>query len=123
VGVDDAARVIQVFDVPRPRCRSAALVCVIGSTTLKYHLSAVDELHAWLLAGRLGRTGRGRREQTGGRRHGRSLGTLGDEPGRWLVRTQKGLPGAIRDVPPPLLEALGLAEVTHDARNNKMRAL
>jgi hypothetical protein len=24
---------------------------------------------------------------------------------------------------PPLLEALGLAEVTHDARNNRMRAL
>jgi hypothetical protein len=23
---------------------------------------------------------------------------------------------------PPLLEALGLAEVTHDARNNRMRA-
>ena len=25
--------------------------------------------------------------------------------------------------PPPLLEALGLAELTHDARNNKMRAI
>jgi len=24
---------------------------------------------------------------------------------------------------PPLLEALGLAEVTHDARNNRMRAV
>jgi len=24
---------------------------------------------------------------------------------------------------PPLLEELGLAEVTHDARNNRMRAL
>jgi hypothetical protein len=24
---------------------------------------------------------------------------------------------------PPLLEALGLAEVTHDARNNRMRAM
>jgi len=24
---------------------------------------------------------------------------------------------------PPLLEALGLAELTHDARNNRMRAL
>jgi hypothetical protein len=27
-----------------------ALVCVVGSTTLKYHLSAVDDLHVWLLA-------------------------------------------------------------------------
>jgi hypothetical protein len=24
---------------------------------------------------------------------------------------------------PPLLEALGLAELTHDARNNKMRSI
>ena len=26
-----------------------ALVCQVGSTTLRYHLSAVDDLHAWLL--------------------------------------------------------------------------
>jgi hypothetical protein len=26
-----------------------ALVCVVGSTTLKYHLSAVNDLHAWLV--------------------------------------------------------------------------
>jgi hypothetical protein len=27
-----------------------ALVCQVGSTTLKYHLSAIDDLHAWLVA-------------------------------------------------------------------------
>lgn len=26
-----------------------ALVCQVGSTTLRYHLSAVEDLHAWLL--------------------------------------------------------------------------
>lgn len=25
-----------------------ALVCQVGSTTLRYHVSAVDDLHAWL---------------------------------------------------------------------------
>ena len=25
-----------------------ALVCQVGTTTLKYHLSAIDDLHAWL---------------------------------------------------------------------------
>lgn len=25
-----------------------ALVCQVGSTTLKYHLRAIDDLHAWL---------------------------------------------------------------------------
>ncbi|WP_337248053.1 DUF6855 family protein [Pseudarthrobacter sp. ATCC 49987] len=27
-----------------------ALVCQIGSTTLKYHLSAIEDLHHWLTA-------------------------------------------------------------------------
>ena len=101
-----------------------ALVCVVGSTTLKYHLSAIDDLHAWLVAqGRLGRLGRGGREQAGRRRHGRSVGPIVDQSGRRLVRTAQGLPRTIRDVSPPFARSLGLAEVTHDARNNQMRAL
>ena len=26
------------------------LICQVGSTTLKYHLSAIEDLHAWLVA-------------------------------------------------------------------------
>ena len=36
---------------------------------------------------------------------------------------KKGLRGRFGVYMPPLLEALGLAEVTHDAKNNKMRAI
>ena len=36
---------------------------------------------------------------------------------------KKGLRGRFGVYLPPLLEALGLAEVTHEARNNQMRAL
>ena len=36
---------------------------------------------------------------------------------------RKGYRGRFGMYLPPLLEALGLAEVTHDPRNNKMRAL
>ena len=36
---------------------------------------------------------------------------------------KKGLRGRFGVYLPPLLEALGLAEVTHEARNNEMRAL
>ena len=36
---------------------------------------------------------------------------------------KKGLRGRFGMYMPPLLEALGLAEVTHDAKNNRMRAL
>ena len=35
---------------------------------------------------------------------------------------KKGLRGRFGVYMPPLLEALGLAELTHDAKNNKMRA-
>ena len=33
-----------------PESDPPALVCVVGSTTLKYHLSAIEDLHAWLVA-------------------------------------------------------------------------
>lgn len=36
---------------------------------------------------------------------------------------RKGYRGRFGMCLPPLLEALGLAEVTHDSRNNKMRAM
>jgi hypothetical protein len=35
---------------------------------------------------------------------------------------KKGLRGRFGVYMPPLLETLGLAEVTHDAKNNRMRA-
>lgn len=36
---------------------------------------------------------------------------------------KKGLRGRFGVYMPPLLEALGLAELTHHARNNRMRAI
>ncbi len=36
---------------------------------------------------------------------------------------KKGLRGRFGMYIPPLMEALGLAEVTHDPRNNKMKAI
>jgi hypothetical protein len=36
---------------------------------------------------------------------------------------RKGYRGRFGMYLPPLLEALGLAEVTHDSRNNRMRAM
>ena len=42
---------------------------------------------------------------------------------RWrLVRLQEGSAG-VRNYVPPVLEAIGLAEVEHNARNNRMRAV
>jgi hypothetical protein len=45
----------------------------------------------------------------------------GNPAGGWYG-LRKGYRGRFGMYLPPLLEALGLAEVSHDARNNKMRA-
>lgn len=50
-------------------------------------------------------------------------GRSADNPvGGWYGQ-KKGLRGRFGMYLPPLLEALGLAELEHNARNNRMRAL
>jgi hypothetical protein len=46
-----------------------------------------------------------------------------DNPVGGWYGLRKGYRGRFGMYLPPLLEALGLAELTHDARNNRMRAL
>lgn len=101
-----------------------ALVCQVGSTTLRYHLRAVDDLHSWLLEQGdwvdLGAADEKKEAKAGtveawGRDEGNPVG------GWYGLR--KGYRGRFGMYLPPLLEALGRAELTHDARNNKVRAL
>ncbi len=77
-----------------------ALVCQVGSTTLKYHLRAVEDLHAWLAEQGdwvdLGAADEGKEAKAGTvEAWGRSTG----EPRRWLVRAAQGLPRPLRHVP------------------------
>ena len=46
-----------------------------------------------------------------------------DNPVGGWYGLKKGLRGRFGNYVPPVLEALGLAEVEHNARNNRMRAL
>jgi hypothetical protein len=100
------------------------LVCQVGSTTLKYQLRAIDDLHAWL-------KGQGDWVPLGAADEGKpaadgtveAWGRSPDNPVGGWYGLRKGYRGRFGMYMPPLLEALGLAEVTHDARNNKMRAL
>lgn len=101
-----------------------ALVCQVGSTTLTYRLAAIDDLHAWLLA-------RGDWVDLGAADEGKSVkdGTVeawgrseANPVGGWYG-LRKGYRGRFGMYLPPLLEALGLAELTHDARNNRMKAI
>ncbi|MBI3244854.1 MAG: hypothetical protein HYZ49_21455 [Chloroflexi bacterium] len=101
-----------------------ALVCVVGKTELRYHLRCLEDLRAMLKA-------RGDWMPLGGADEQKPAaeGTVeawGRSPknpvGGWYG-LKKGLRGRFGVYVPPLMEALGLAEVEHNPKNNRMRAL
>ena len=107
-----------------PGADPPALVVVVGKTELRYRLEAIEDLHAMLDgARRLDRARQRRRAEARRRRHRRGLGALAENPVGGWYGLKKGLRGRFGNYVPPVLEALGLAEVEHNARNNRMRAL
>jgi hypothetical protein len=103
---------------------SATLVCVVGKTTLGYQLRAIEDLHAMLKA-------RGDWVPLGSADEQKLAvdGTVeawarsqSNPVGGWYG-TKKGLRGRFGMYMPPLMEALGLAELEHNPRNNRMRAI
>ena len=100
-----------------------ALVCQVGSTQLKYHLRAIDDLHAMLrVHGDWLPLGAADEQKAAAEGTVEAWGrSEGNPVGGWYG-LRKGYRGRFGMYLPPLLEALGLAELTHDARNNRMRA-
>ena len=101
-----------------------ALVCVVGKTELRYDLRCLEDLHAMLKAHGdwmpLGSADEQKAPTEGTvEAWGRSL----ENPVGGWYGLKKGLRGRFGMYIPPLMEALGLAEVEHNARNNRMRAL
>lgn len=107
-----------------PDAEPAALVCQVGSTTLRYRLRAVDDLHAWLLEQGdwvpLGAADENKAAPDGSVE---AWGRSADNPVGGWYGLRKGYRGRFGMYLPPLLEALGRAELTHDARNNRVRGL
>ncbi len=100
------------------------LVCQVGSTTLKYQASAIDDLHAWLSAkGDWVDLGAADESKTPAEGTVEAWGRDGSNPVGGWYGLRKGYRGRFGMYLPPLLEHLGRAELTHDARNNRMRAL
>lgn len=99
------------------------LVCTVGATVLHYDYRAIQDLHAmlkkhgdWMELG-----SKDEKQET-------APGTVEDwarsskNPlGGWYG-LKKGFRGRFAMYMPPLMEALGLAEVEHNPRNNRMRA-
>jgi hypothetical protein len=100
-----------------------ALVCQVGTTTLRYHLRAIEDLHAWLVAqGDWVLLGAADEKKPAAPGTVEAWGRSADNPlGGWYG-LRNGYRGRFAMYLPPLLEVLGLAEVTHEPRNNKMRA-
>jgi hypothetical protein len=100
-----------------------ALVCQVGSTTLRYHLRAVEDLHTWLVAqGGWVLLGAADEKKPAADGTVEAWGRSADNPVGGWYGLRSGYRGRFGMYLPPLLELLGLAEVTHDPRNNSMRA-
>lgn len=101
-----------------------ALVCHVGSTTLSYHLRAIDDLAAWLRRkGDWVPLGAADEQKAAPDGTVEAWGRSDANPVGGWYGLRKGYRGRFGMYLPPLLEALGLVELTHDPRNNQVRAL
>jgi hypothetical protein len=107
-----------------PDADPPALICTVGTTELRYHLRAIEDLHAMLQEHGdwmpLGNADEQKPAKEG------TVEAWARDPsnpvGGWYG-LKKGLRGRFGNYVPPVLEAMGLAEVEHNARNNRMRAI
>ena len=100
-----------------------ALVVQVGATQLRYALAAIEDLHAMLKArGDWVALGGADEQKPAAAGTVEAWGRAADNPlGGWYG-LKKGLRGRFGVYVPPVLEALGLAEVEKLPRNNRMRA-
>jgi hypothetical protein len=100
------------------------LVCQVGKTTLTYQARATDDLHAMLVeAGDWVPLGGADEQKPAPAGSVEAWGRSEENPVGGWYGLKKGLRGRFGVYIPPLMEALGLAEVEHNPRNNRMRAL
>ena len=99
------------------------LVCQVGTTKLTYLARAIDDLHAellrrddWVVLGAADESKDAAADtvEAWGRWEGNPVGG-------WYGQ-RRGYRGRFGMYLPPLLEALGLVELEHNARNNRVRA-
>jgi len=101
-----------------------ALVCVVGKTELRYQLRAIDDLHAMLKEqGDWIPLGSADEQKPAADGTVEAWGRSPKNPVGGWYGMKKGLRGRFGMYMPPLLEALGMAEVEHNPKNNRMRAV
>ena len=106
-----------------PALDPAALVVRVGKTQLRYHLSCIDDLHAMLKThGDWMPLGSADEQKAAAEGTVEAWGRAASNPVKGWYGIKKGLRGRFGMYVPPVLEALGLAEVEHNPKNNRMRA-
>ena len=101
-----------------------AIVCQVGGTRRLYVVRANDDLHAMLKEqGDWVPIGGADEQKSAPEGSVEAWGRSADNPLEGWYGLKKGLRGRFGVYMPPLLEALGLAEVSHDPKNNRMRAI
>ena len=99
------------------------IVCVVGTTTLLYDYRCLGDLHTMLeYRGDWMELGSADEQKPAKEETVEAWGRLENNPiGGWYG-LKKGLRGRFGMYIPPLMEKLELAELTHEPKNNKMRA-
>jgi hypothetical protein len=107
-----------------PEADPPALVVQVGKTQLRYHLGCIDDLHAMLKAhGDWMPLGGADEQKPAADGTVEAWGRDVTNPVRGWYGLKKGLRGRFGTYVPPVLEALGIAEVEHLPKNNRMRAI
>jgi hypothetical protein len=106
-----------------PSASPPALIVQVGKTQLRYHLRCIEDLHThlkahgdWILCGSADE------QKPAAEGTVEAWGRSEANPVGGWYGLKKGLRGRFGMYVPPVLEVLGLAEVEHNAKNNRMRA-
>jgi hypothetical protein len=100
------------------------LVCTVGKTVLYYDIKCINDLYEMLKKrGDWMELGSSDEQKPPKEGTVEAWGRSPDNPiGGWYG-IKKGLRGRFGMYIPPLMEVLGLAEVTHESKGNKMKAI
>ena len=102
----------------------AVIVCVVGKTTLLYDHRCIADLHAMLKKhGDWMPLGSADEQKPAAEGTVEAWGRSPKNPVGGWYGLRKGYRGRFGMYMPPLLEALGLAEVEHNPKYNRMRAI
>jgi Family of unknown function (DUF6855) len=100
-----------------------ALVVQVGQTQLRYHLRCIEDLHTMLKKhGDWMALGSADEQKSAADGTVEAWGRAKSNPVKGWYGLKKGLRGRFGMYVPPVLEMLGLADVEHNPKNNRMRA-